>query len=165
LVTIINKIKYLFICFKKKLNCRMEQNLEELFGLCPHCEQPKSYYDWCPSCDNQKLVANFSNWTSGNEEIDEFIRGTQENARSYSTYLEWIPWEQFEKMELSKNHFDTKCIAQWNNGERNTNYWMDMDDTRRSRSDPIPVSIRFFSKLYRDQGFNLIDGVNINTLL
>jgi len=87
-----------------------------LYGLCSHCEQPKSYYDWCPSCDNQKLVDNFSNWTSGNKEIDKFIQDTQRNARSYSTYLEWISWEQFEKIELRKNSFDTRYIAEWIDG-------------------------------------------------
>ena len=141
----------------------MEQNWENLYGLCSLCGQPKSYYDWCPPCDNQNLVENFSNWTSGNKEIDEFIQDTQRNAISYSTYLEWIPWKQFEEIELHKNYFDTRCIAKWINGERNIDLWI--DDTMvvsRKRSDPVPVSIRFFSEIYISEGFNLLDGVSEN---
>src|ERR1051325_8692669 len=103
----------------------MEQNWQDLYGLCSCCERPKSYYGWCSSCDNQKLVENFSNWTSGDKEIDEFIQDTQRNAGSYSTYLEWIPWEQFEEIELYQDAFDTNYIAKWISGERNTDFWMD----------------------------------------
>jgi len=142
----------------------MEQNLEELYGLCYRCGQPKSYYDWCPSCDNQKLVAKFPNWTSGDKEIDEFIQDTQRHARSYSTYLEWIPWEQFEEIKLYFNGFDTKYIARWINGERNTNFWM--DDTmvlNRERIERIPVIIKFL----KEEEIDLLEWVstrNITTL-
>ena len=42
--------------------------------------------------DNRELVAKFSNWTSRDKEIDEFIQDAQRNTKSYSMYLEWIPW-------------------------------------------------------------------------
>src|ERR1043165_2818019 len=103
----------------------MEQDWENLYGLCSHCGQPKSYYDWCPSCENQKLVENFSNWTSGNKEIDEFIQDTQRNAISYSTYLEWISWDQFDEIKLYFDGFDKQYIAKWINGERNIDFWID----------------------------------------
>ena len=122
----------------------MEQNWEKLYGLCSRCEKPKSYYDWCSFCDNQELIANFSNWTSGDKGIDEFIRDTQRNSRSYSTYLEWIPWEQFEELKLRDSFFYTSYIAKWINGERNTNFWM--DDTvvqSKERIERIPVIIKF----------------------
>ena len=124
----------------------MERNWEELYGICSRCQKPKSYYDWCSLCDNKKLVEQFSNWASGNKDIDEFIRDTQRNATSYSTYLEWIPWEQFEEIKLFDDNWDKKYIAKWINGERNTDFWM--DDTKvinRKRSVTVPVSIRFLS--------------------
>ena len=140
----------------------MEQNWEKLYGLCFYCGQSKSYYDWCPSCDNQKLVENFSNWTSGNKEIDEFIQDTQRNAISYSTYLEWIPWDQFEKMELYEDSFDTRYITNWINGERNTDFWMDNTTTiSREGSDPVPVIIKFL----KEDDINLLDLVNINNII
>src|ERR1044072_9669849 len=139
----------------------MEQNWEKLYGLCFYCGQSKSYYDWCPSCDNQKLVENFPNWTSGDKKIDEFIQDTQRNAKSYSTYLEWIPGEQFEEVKLYDNAFSTRYIAKWINGERNTNFLTDnIMAIGRKRSDPIPVIIKF---LKMDE-INLLDLVNINIL-
>jgi hypothetical protein len=39
------------------------------------------------------LVNNFSNWTSGNDKIDELLRGTQRNLKSFKTVMEWIPYE------------------------------------------------------------------------
>ena len=139
----------------------MEQNWEKLYGLCFYCGQSKSYYDWCPSCDNQKLVENFPNWTSGDKKIDEFIQDTQRNAKSYSTYLEWIPWEQFEEVKLYNNAFSIRYIAKWINGERNTNFLTDnIMAIGRKRSDPIPVIIKF---LKMDE-INLLDLVNINIL-
>src|ERR1051325_3227627 len=130
-----------------------------LYGSCSHCKKSKSYYDWCPSCDNQKLVNNFSNWTSGNKEIDEFIQDTQRNARSYSTYLEWIPWEQFEKIELLKDAFSTRYIAEWIDGERNTNFWTDDTViTSRERIEQIPVTIKFL----KEGEIDLLDLVSIS---
>ncbi|CAG8717303.1 11430_t:CDS:1, partial [Funneliformis mosseae] len=62
-------------------------------AFCSLCEKPKSYFDWCPKCDCQKLIDEFSNWTSGNKYIDEFLQDNQRTAISYTSYLEWIPYD------------------------------------------------------------------------
>ena len=123
----------------------MEKN-QELYGLCSYCEKPKSYYDWCPSCDNQKLENEFSNWTSGNEKIDELIRDTQRNATSYTSYLEWIPWEKLENVKkFERITYCTMYEAKWIEGERITDYFE--DSVKRKRSTPIPVFIEGDSNL------------------
>jgi hypothetical protein len=112
----------------------MEQNWEKLYGLCSCCEQPKSYYDWCPSCDNQYLDKKFSDWTSGNEEIDELIRDTQRNATSYTSYLEWIPWEKLTNLKMFNGFtYCTMYEAEWTEGERITNYFKMMKLIQRTQ--------------------------------
>ena len=68
------------------------------FGVYIKCNNPKSNFNWCPSCNCAKLIKNFNDWTSGNDELDEFIRYTQSTSKSYLSYLEWIPHERFENI-------------------------------------------------------------------
>ncbi|RIA80872.1 kinase-like domain-containing protein [Glomus cerebriforme] len=121
----------------------MKLSQEKLYGLCTRCENPKSYYDWCPPCDNLKLINEFSSWTSGNVIVNEIIRNTQKHATSYTSYLEWIPWEKL--VNVKKFKLTTYCgmlEAEWIEGERITNYFRDEEiDSKRERSAPIPVFI------------------------
>ena len=51
---------------------------------------------WCKPCQINNLKANFTNWTSGKEEIDEFIQEMQLKIESYDDIIfEWIPYDQF----------------------------------------------------------------------
>jgi len=53
------------------------------YGLYEECKQPNvgyGYYDdnyWCQSCNSKHFQQNFKNWTSGNNEVDEFIQKAQ----------------------------------------------------------------------------------------
>ncbi|PKY59452.1 hypothetical protein RhiirA4_482220, partial [Rhizophagus irregularis] len=51
------------------------------------------YYNWCQPCQVNYLTNNFTNWTSGNERIDNFI---QEKQLKYDrdTVFEWIPYDK-----------------------------------------------------------------------
>jgi hypothetical protein len=53
-----------------------------------------SYYNWCQPCQINYLTNNFTNWTSGNERIDNFI---QEKQLKYNRDIvfEWIPYDKF----------------------------------------------------------------------
>src|SRR5204863_23754 len=59
------------------------------FGICVKCNNLKTDFNWCPSCDCAQLIKNFNNWTSGNDKLDKFIQYTQSTAKSYLSYLEW----------------------------------------------------------------------------
>src|SRR6266487_3651481 len=59
-----------------------QQILNQKYGLCPKCNQPKAGYNWCKECCSKKFQQNFGNWTSGNDHIDRFIQGSQLNARN-----------------------------------------------------------------------------------
>jgi serine/threonine protein kinase len=73
------------------------------YGLCSECQQPNTNLKLCQSCNVQHLQLEFRNWTSGNQEIDEFIQKLQLNSSHLLGYpkkvLEWIPYEQFENIE------------------------------------------------------------------
>ena len=50
------------------------------YALCKECNQPNSNDYWCQSCNSKRFQNDFNKWTSGNEEIDEFIQNFQSNA-------------------------------------------------------------------------------------
>jgi hypothetical protein len=80
----------------------------------------------CKKCNHVCNVINFQynfiNWTSGNDDIDKFIRSTQLSVHEYyevSNALEWIPYDRL---------YNIKCIAKtekykanWIDG--NLSYW------------------------------------------
>ncbi|EXX50157.1 hypothetical protein RirG_273570 [Rhizophagus irregularis DAOM 197198w] len=87
------------------------------FGkLCESCGKTKinirdRFSKWCKLCQINQIISlrnNLINWTSGNEEIDSFIRQKQSSIiKPTDTVLEWIPYNQFidikEIEEVGKN--------------------------------------------------------------
>ncbi|CAG8795919.1 28872_t:CDS:1, partial [Dentiscutata erythropus] len=63
---------------------------------CPECDQQLNDNSrWCKSCQQRHFEENFDNWTSGDNDIDEFIKETQMKADDADQYLEWIPFSAF----------------------------------------------------------------------
>jgi hypothetical protein len=64
------------------------------------------------------LENNFTNWTSENEKIDNFIQEMQLNIKDcHDVVFEWIPYDQFIKIEeTSKYNSITICSAIWKDG-------------------------------------------------
>jgi hypothetical protein len=62
-------------------------------------------HKWCKPCQINKLKHNFSNWTSGNEKIDDFIKEMQLKIISQvDKVVEWIPYDQFNNIiEIGKS--------------------------------------------------------------
>ncbi|EXX56169.1 hypothetical protein RirG_123530 [Rhizophagus irregularis DAOM 197198w] len=53
-------------------------------------------------CNSIHFQRNFKNWTSGNNDIDKFIRDTQLSEHSYyevNNALEWIPYDRLYNIE------------------------------------------------------------------
>src|ERR1043166_10188697 len=61
-------------------------------GLCKDCKQPNTSDSWCRACNANRFQQNFENWTSGNNDIDEFIHKIQFKAKSSNKVLEWIEY-------------------------------------------------------------------------
>ncbi|RIB16502.1 kinase-like domain-containing protein [Gigaspora rosea] len=74
---------------------------------------------WCNFCESQELQRNFSNWTSGNLDIDNLIQESQLNIGYNMSYLEWIPSDRLTDMiEIGKGGFATVYSAIWIDGPR-----------------------------------------------
>ena len=64
------------------------------------------------------LKGNFTNWTSGNEKIDDFIQEMQLKIDDVEDIMfEWIPYNQFSGIkEIGKSGWATVYSAIWKNG-------------------------------------------------
>src|SRR3954454_5565151 len=87
---------------------------------CKKCgeEYTHVYRKWCKPCQVENLKENFTNWTSGNEKIDDFIQEMQLKIDIYSDIiLEWIPYNQFSDIkEIGRGGFATVYSAIWKDG-------------------------------------------------
>ncbi|KAG9290404.1 hypothetical protein G9A89_007135 [Geosiphon pyriformis] len=87
-------------------------------GQCPECERPRVSF-WCQNCESLRLRAKFPFWTSGNENIDHFLQGTQFFAGRHVKYMEFIPFSSFKNVKyLSKGGSGTVHSATWIEGPR-----------------------------------------------
>src|SRR6185369_17054157 len=97
----------------------LETLLRSAFSNCPQCKELYSDYNWCQSCEVQKFQEHFGKWTGGNDAIDNLIKETQLNALTYRSYLEWIPYSEFNNIELiGKGGFGTVYSAIWADGPK-----------------------------------------------
>ncbi|EXX72052.1 Ypk2p [Rhizophagus irregularis DAOM 197198w] len=97
------------LILNEELKKRYKEN-----GLCNVCNRIKICIFWCNYCLIQQ---NFKNWTSGNNEVDEFIQKTQLKAKYCHQIMEWIEYDRFENVEyLAKGGFGTVFKAIWKDG-------------------------------------------------
>ena len=77
-------------------------------------------YKWCKPCHINYLKNNFTNWTSGNKKIDDFIQRMQLKINSYNDIIEWIPYRRFVNIKkIGKDDYDnftTIYSALWIDG-------------------------------------------------
>ena len=87
------------------------------FGLCPDCNKPNTFRNWCKQCNAKRFQQDFHKWTSGNKFIDKFIQESQLNAKQYKGVLEWIPYNRLTNVKyLDKGGFSTVYKAIWLDG-------------------------------------------------
>jgi hypothetical protein len=82
------------------------------YGSCPACGGTMTSSNWCPPCHSKLLLEENKGWTSGDVDLDNFIKKTIIDARRSYDYLEWIPFENFkDKKEIGKGGFATAYLA------------------------------------------------------
>ncbi|GBC09327.1 hypothetical protein RclHR1_08770006 [Rhizophagus clarus] len=85
--------------------------------ICENCNQECLATLYCENCVQNYLKANFSNWTSGNNDIDNLIRKCQIETLRPDSIIEWIPYNNLQNIEyLTKGGFSNIYTAVWNNG-------------------------------------------------
>ncbi len=107
-------------CRERKIYSFELNNAEYKWGEpreCDKCQTTRysdKYCEWCISLHLQNL---FNTWTSGNEIIDNFIHKCQIQLSLPQHILEWIPFDQFIKIEkLTEGRFSSIYTATWTRG-------------------------------------------------
>src|SRR5438045_5810503 len=87
---------------------------------------------WCKECVPSCIIEG---WTSGNSEIDEFIKDTIRNAKNryddyvtekYPLFLEWVSFDRFEDIKpIGEGGFAKVYSAKWIDGKA---YYKKQDD-------------------------------------
>ncbi|RHZ60307.1 hypothetical protein Glove_355g82 [Diversispora epigaea] len=90
---------------------------KEDFGICEECGNKNTGKNWCLLCNSQRFQHNFGNWTSGNKDIDEIIQDFQSNCTTNLSFVEWIPYSQFEDIKyIDEGGFGKVYSAIWKEG-------------------------------------------------
>ncbi|GES95305.1 kinase-like domain-containing protein [Rhizophagus clarus] len=83
-----------------------------------YCEKCGNKYknsdEWCNQCQVDQLKSNFTNWTSGNIKLDDFIQNTQLKIDRNDVIFEWIPYSEF----IDIKQMGDNCYAEaiWKDG-------------------------------------------------
>ncbi|CAG8448903.1 14316_t:CDS:2 [Acaulospora morrowiae] len=118
----------LFSSLKESTPVSPPKTNDQTTPKCPKCDGDLSSWDykngvlynfWCNACESKELQQNFSNWTSGDPNIDKLIQDSQLNIGYNMSYLEWIPYEQIRHMkEIGRGGYATVYSATWADGPR-----------------------------------------------
>ncbi|GBC05806.1 hypothetical protein RclHR1_06430007 [Rhizophagus clarus] len=73
---------------------------ELILGKCNICHGQLINKYWCKECRTKYFLERFPTWTSGNEELDNFIQESQLNAREEHGYFRWFNHDIFENIRL-----------------------------------------------------------------
>src|SRR5436190_1667772 len=80
-----------------------------------NCYQPENNKLWCKECVPSCIIEG---WTSGNSEIDNFIKDTIYNTRRSHLKLEWVPFDRFENIkQIGEGGFAKVYSAKWIDGQ------------------------------------------------
>jgi hypothetical protein len=78
---------------------------------CKKCGNKCDDEVWCKQCQINQLKNNFTNWTSGNMRIDEFIQKMQLKIdKQDDTIFEWVPYNELIYIEEIEDNCLTTTI-------------------------------------------------------
>jgi hypothetical protein len=82
---------------------------------CSYCNKPFTEELWCKECDPHRMIEG---WTSGNNEIDKFIKDTM-YKRKNDKFLEWVPFDKFKDInQIGEGGFSKVYSATWIDGPK-----------------------------------------------
>ncbi|POG70644.1 kinase-like domain-containing protein [Rhizophagus irregularis DAOM 181602=DAOM 197198] len=86
--------------------------------ICENCNQECLATLFCELCVRNYLKANFSNWTSGNVDIDNLLQECQMKTLAPNRIPEWIPYDNLKNIKyLTKGGCSEIYTADWINGK------------------------------------------------
>ncbi|CAG8444167.1 10792_t:CDS:2 [Acaulospora colombiana] len=84
---------------------------------CEYCINWSYAINYCEHCVRKYLTDNFSNWTSGNDEINAIIQECQESMVIPSRIVEWIPFGNLKNIEYkTRGGYASIFKARWKDG-------------------------------------------------
>src|SRR3954453_11739869 len=85
--------------------------------ICENCQLECYATLYCEHCVRNYLKAEYSNWTSGNNDIDDLIQECQIGALAPHVVIEWIPYNNLQNTEyLTKGGCSEIYTADWIDG-------------------------------------------------
>jgi len=86
-------------------------------SICENCSQECLATLYCELCVRNYLKANFSNWSSGNDNIDNLIKKCQMETLEPEKVIEWIPHDNLQNIKyLTEGGCSEIYTAEWING-------------------------------------------------
>ena len=86
--------------------------------VCENCNQKCLATLFCEYCVRNYLKDNFSNWTSGNNDIDNLVQECQVKTLEPYTIVEWIQYNNLQNIKyLTKGGFSEIYTASWIDGK------------------------------------------------
>jgi hypothetical protein len=107
---------------------------------CSYCNKPFIERLWCKECDPRCMIEG---WTSGNHDVDKFIKDTIYEARKFyfSSFIEWVPFDRFENVkQISEgdDEFSRMYSATWIDGQAT---YTKHNDGSWEKLDPKPMVV------------------------
>jgi hypothetical protein len=100
-------------------------------------------------CNAMHFQQNFESWTSGNDNIDKFIQGTQLSAHhdNRGKALEWIPYDRFNDIEyIAKGGFGKVYVANWIQNQKREG--QNMIVALKSLNNSKNVTLKFMNEVH-----------------
>ena len=93
---------------------------KETKRICENCKDECLATLYCEHCVRNYLKENFSNWTSGNCDIDNLIQKCQMETLRPDMIVEWIPYNNLQNIKyLTKGGCSEIYTADWIDGYYN----------------------------------------------
>jgi len=108
---------------------------------CSYCNESLIEELWCKKCDPFQMIKG---WTSGNRDIDEFIKDTIYNARhqEFPKFLQWAPFDRFiDTKQIGEGEFAKVYSATWIDG-RSTFEKQGDGSWKRLEAKPVEVTLK-----------------------
>ena len=111
-----------------------------------NCYQPKKEKFWSKECAPSCIIEG---WTSGNLEIDDFIKDTIYHAGyftvgfdTYPLFLEWVTFDRFENVkQIGEGGFPKVYSATWIDGR--AKYYKKSDGNwKKLNPEPMEVALK-----------------------
>jgi hypothetical protein len=111
-------------------------------GNCAYCNKLLTEELWCKECDPLRMIEG---WTSGDNNMDMFIKDTIYDARNdelTAGFLEYVPFDKFKDIRLvGEGEFTKVYSATWIDGK--TKYTKQNDGNwKKEESEPIKVALK-----------------------